>query len=79
MSGAGMRMGSGTSMRPGTSMKKARAALEASRGRVLATVADAETILTQAAGSLEERTGAAEGQVDRRVFEATYVFLVHRP
>ena len=45
MSGAGMSLGSGTSM------KEARAALEASRGRVLATVADAETILTQAAGA----------------------------
>jgi hypothetical protein len=43
--------GAGTSMKPGTSMKEARAALEASRRRVLATVADAETILTQAAGA----------------------------
>jgi hypothetical protein len=43
--------GAGTSMKPGTSMKEARAALEASRGRVLATVADAGTILTQAAGA----------------------------
>jgi len=45
MSGAGMSLGSGTSM------KEARAALEASRRRILATVADAETILTQAAGA----------------------------
>lgn len=45
MSGAGMSLGSSTSM------KEARAALEASRRRILATVADAETILTQAAGA----------------------------
>ena len=36
----------------------------------------ADYYLTRA--SLEERTGAV-GQVDKRVFEATYVFVVHRP
>ena len=51
MSGAGASMESGTSIKPGTSMKEARAALEASRRQVLATVAHAETILTQAAGA----------------------------
>src|SRR4029453_19452489 len=55
--GGAVRMsGAGTSMKPGTSMKEARAALEASRGRVLATVADAETTLPQPAGA---RVGAA--------------------
>jgi hypothetical protein len=36
----------------------------------------ADYYLTRA--SLEERTSAAMGQVDKRVFEATYVFVVHR-
>jgi len=51
MSGTGPSMGARTSMKPGTSMKEARAALEVSRGQILATVADTETILTQAAGA----------------------------
>ena len=47
------------------------------RGQVKIVTGPADSYLTRA--SLEERTGAAEGQVDRRVFEATYVFVVHRP
>jgi DinB superfamily len=51
MSGPGPSMGARASMKPGTSMKEARVALEVSRRQILATVADTETILTQAAGA----------------------------
>jgi Domain of unknown function (DUF4198) len=47
------------------------------RGQVKIVAGPADYYLTRAA--LEERTGAAGGQVDKRVFEATYVFVVHRP
>jgi hypothetical protein len=47
------------------------------RGQVKIVAGPADYYLTRA--SLEERTGAALGQVDKRVFEATYVFVVHRP
>jgi Domain of unknown function (DUF4198) len=46
------------------------------RGQVKIVAGPADYYLTRA--SLEERTGAV-GQVDKRVFEATYVFVVHRP
>jgi hypothetical protein len=47
------------------------------RGQLKIVAGPADYYLTRA--SLEERTGAAVGQVDKRVFEATYVFVVHRP
>jgi hypothetical protein len=47
------------------------------RGQVKIVAGPADYYLTRA--SLEERPGAAGGQVDKRVFEATYVFVVHRP